>query len=569
MTCPPRLAKVAAPLAAALAGVLWFAWNGGLQAVAPGRIDFIMKGGDWAQHWLGWAFYRREALGFPLGSLHSLPFPVGTNTGYTDSNPWLALLLRPFLRGGEEAPQYIGLWLLGCFALQGFFGARVASRLVPGRTAAALGGVLFALSPVLLLRMGHDTLCAHFLLLAMLERHLAPMPDARGARRSLAFGAALGFVAAGIHPYLAAQVFALQVALVARAGLVERQVGWLVALSVLAGSFGVVFGALWAIGVLSTPAVMAAHGFGRFGADLLALVNPGSGSRLLPALPLELSGQREGYAWVGLGAALCLAGALAAAARREVRGRLAAAPWKRIAPLAVAVSVMAFFALSSEVSVAGHPVASLDRFYKDFMTFTGPFQASGRFIWPLHLSAIALAIALLGRVLAGRPRATALFLAAAVLVQLADLSPRDAPRFEATGWPRRSDPAWALAPVRHPHLSLYPAQIYAAGKACAQTPPEYGLDRWLPFAELAARLGMTFDSAYLARMDADAAYAYCREQRETIESGRIDPATVYLVWPPLLPVFARAGATCGRIGDDDVCVASAADDPFAAKLGGR
>jgi len=46
-------------LAAALAGLCWFAWAGGWRTLAPTAFDWM--GGDLIQHVMGWLFFRRSA----------------------------------------------------------------------------------------------------------------------------------------------------------------------------------------------------------------------------------------------------------------------------------------------------------------------------------------------------------------------------------------------------------------------------------------------------------------------------------------------------------------------------
>ena len=75
--------------------------------------------------------------------------------------------------------QFIGLWLAACFALQGYMGAALTSTVTKDPRQQLLGGYLFVLSPVLVARIAHDTLCAHWLLLGLLYVGLREYADAR------------------------------------------------------------------------------------------------------------------------------------------------------------------------------------------------------------------------------------------------------------------------------------------------------------------------------------------------------------------------------------------------------
>src|SRR5262244_4486755 len=69
--------------AGGLAGLLWLLAWAGSKVLNPTRIDWLISGGDWSQHLMGWLFFRNESPGLPLGRLDNLLYPVGTNIGYT------------------------------------------------------------------------------------------------------------------------------------------------------------------------------------------------------------------------------------------------------------------------------------------------------------------------------------------------------------------------------------------------------------------------------------------------------------------------------------------------------
>ena len=92
-------------------------------------------------------------------------------------DPLLAIpakVISPFL---PPDFQYVGLWLGWCFFLQGWFGVRIVQELSPDPLIRILGGCCFILDPVLLWRIGHDSLCADWLLLGLIWLHLQPWPQ--------------------------------------------------------------------------------------------------------------------------------------------------------------------------------------------------------------------------------------------------------------------------------------------------------------------------------------------------------------------------------------------------------
>ena len=160
---------------------------------------------DWVHHYFGWHYFRIEPWHWPPGTIRGYHAPIGSSIGMTDSIPLAAYVLKPFGRWLPATFQYLSLWWLLCFVLQGALGARLTSRASSSPVIQALGGALFVLLPMLLIRVGHAALCSHWLLLWPLL--IATRQGATRARPRE--WAALGVVAGLVHPYLAAMSLAL------------------------------------------------------------------------------------------------------------------------------------------------------------------------------------------------------------------------------------------------------------------------------------------------------------------------------------------------------------------------
>ena len=277
-------------------GVFWFLLSHGDRALNPQQVDWLMVG-DWSTHLMGWLFFRNEPWRLPLGAVPGLAWPLGTSVGFTDSTPLVALLLRPWAGVLPFPFQYIGPWLALCFFLQGFVGTRLTALFTPHPVARLLGGMLFALAPVLLWRMGHESLCAHWLLLGMFWVNLREWPDASAARRAVAVTFLLVGLSATIHPYLAAMLLGLGVAALTRLRWVDRTLGWRGWGLGLGGLVGMLLVLFWLLGYLGTRTPSGIEGFGDVSSDLLTLVNPMRWSRLLPTLPRRGGNTRALATW--------------------------------------------------------------------------------------------------------------------------------------------------------------------------------------------------------------------------------------------------------------------------------
>ncbi|WP_164007707.1 DUF6311 domain-containing protein [Pyxidicoccus trucidator] len=542
------------PLGAALVGVLTFLAMYGPAALDPTRLGWLMRD-DFSQHLLGWLFFRNSPPGLPLGAIPGYVHPLGTTLGYTDSLPWVGLLLRPFSALLPVDFQYIGPWMALCLGLQGAVGAWVARGMGARVPLQWLIGALLVLSPALLARMSmsHDALSAHWLIVLLVGLHLLPQRDARDAKRALGLGLLLCVLAAGIHPVLAAMVLALAVSLCVRTAL-EGQWGWRWPALAAGVDVAAVAGLLAGFGYFGMTGPLGAVGFGDFSADLATFLNPFgyrdiNWSRFLPNLR-RASGQYEGFGYLGvgglfaLGAALVLAGLRA----RDVR-RL----WRRWGPVAVVALGLAFFALSWRITWMGEQVADVSALYRPGLRWVEAFRASGRFVWPLYY------LVLLGSSLAllrlPKPASAPVLLALALTLQVLDVDLGGGRQAHEGGrWHPRPSDALREAARGRKHLVLYPPQSHdGSGRGCRAGPTDF--HRWAYRAYL---LGLTFNSGYVARLDDSRAQAYCLGLDADVQAGRLDPEIVYLSIPQRLGQFrAIPGTRCTQEEGLWMCVLDA------------
>ncbi|HEX7486440.1 MAG TPA: DUF6311 domain-containing protein [Vicinamibacterales bacterium] len=525
-------------------GLLWFLQIGGGPTLNPTNVGWVLSG-DLLQHWLGWLLFRNEPWTFPLGRLTAVPYPIGTTIGFTDSNPLVSLLLKPFSSLMPADFQFIGPWLAFCFIMQGYMGAALTSTVTKRPGQQVLGGWLVVLSPVLLARLGHDTLCAHWLLLGLMYLGLRAEPDPGSARRSAWLSTGAAMLASAIHPYLATMCWVLAQALYVRlwrSGLMTLARAGAAALATTAGMLAV-FGAIGYFG----KAQLGTMGFGSFSSDLLTLVDPAGFSRVLPSANLTPF-QWEGLGYLGLGGvALFVAAAVVLARRRPSMGKF-------IWPVVAACALMGLYALSSVVTLNGHKVLRVD-----WLTpRETPFRASGRFIWPLHYLALMFGVWGVTRGFGpGRQSIATALLAAAVALQAVDLKV-DPYRFSPKEFQQARLSNFNLAVGRYRHLALFPMQVLGV---CGD---RYEEDHAYRYMLLAYRLKTTYNSGIFARTPVKKVRAECRRMEESVTERRLDPQTIYVVSPAHLSRFKIAGAACGRFDGDWICVSHDSDERYRA-----
>lgn len=195
-------------MAGALAGVAFFLALYGVRVLDVTNADWILNSGaDPSQHYLGWQFYRGSELRLPyLGMSYNTVYPYRTSVLYSDSIPLLALHFKPFSALLPATFQYMGLWGLASFALQGLLAQKIAWRIsgaeergiaVQAGTVAA--SVLALLYPVLTIRMfAHTALAGNWLILLGLWLWLCCRG---GVVRSCLWWGLAGILCVGVHQY--------------------------------------------------------------------------------------------------------------------------------------------------------------------------------------------------------------------------------------------------------------------------------------------------------------------------------------------------------------------------------
>lgn len=551
---------------AALFGLAVFLFGyDGLRIANPTNVTWMLPGSDYAYHHAGWVFYRHAEWSlWPLGDIPDFQYPAGTTVGFMDGIPWVAVpmkLVAPLL---PEHWQYIGPWLGLCFTLQGWFGARLAQAIAPRicPVTAALAGAFFVISPILFVRLVHEALCAHFLLLAAIAQCIRP-----SRRWPRAAPLVLSAVTAGVHVYLTAMVLPLAIAALFRAwgdGAIRRA-PTAVALSVANVALVVALFA-WMGFFSSGSSDLEGGGFGIFTTDLLAPLNPGKYTHFLPSRGPRRGVSFEDPGYVGLGGMILGFSGIILLVVGRLR-REPPLPWRKTVPLLVATGLMALYAASPKISILGHVLVDLTPLYKPFGVVTGAFRMLGRFIWPTTYVLVAGGI---GVWVLRRPRLAPYVIAVALVAQMADLKHLIfKPVLRGAHAVRRWSPDWDLARGDFRHLALYPprcadSSYVCCGKEKSRRPP--GTDVYQ--ANLATRVGLTLNSGGSSRARRTLMMPYCDKLFADIAAGKLDRQTIYWVAKDKEEQFRKANpsAICKMLDGELACVAYDSRGPFRDKL---
>ena len=483
-------------LTGALLGALVFLILYGVRVLDPTCVDWILNNPspDPAQHYLGWVFYRRSGWHLPyLGANYSAIYPYRTSILYTDSIPLLAVLGK--LLGGVLPArfQYLGLWGLFCYAMQGGLAQVLIARVGgvrPGNTAknwaSVLGAGVLVLFPALNIRMfAHTALAANWLVLLALWLWLcAEQSENRptAAKLCLWWGI-LGLLCAGIHLYYLPMVGMVLVAACVQRALEKR--GPAAVVLPVASFCGAALAELFVLGAFAANFAGYSNGY-LSGADLANLFVPGLGA----------SWEQEIYAGLGttIAVVLALAGLL-------VQHKQAGAFFRRHKNVVIAALVLlvldAIAATGNTVTFAGRTLFTVP-IPQALMDFWAMFSSCARLAW---LAGMLLAVAACGLVLRfwqGAAAAVLLALCAAAqgFGQRAELAKRfaayhDAAYYESTT--QLTDTAWE--------------QLAASGQFThlAFASFDFEHDEFWDLAAFAADHGWTSNSFYMGHMDGNLA----------------------------------------------------------------
>lgn len=504
-------------------GAVAFAASLGLRLVDPQFVTWTFRE-DWSLNFFGWHLFRAGSWEWPLGATPLLRAPVGSSIGLTDSIPLLAFplkLLHPWL---PPAFQYLGLWILLSFILQGFWGV-LLMRLVTNRPMLQLlGAALLVMSPPLLFRINHTALTAHWLLLAALWVYFAQ--SGKPLHKLLRWWALIGGCAAATQPYLFLMVASILVASYARRIIIAPRQTLRACLHFAALS-GMCAFLLWQCGyfIVEDSTDLGAQGLGLLSLNLLAPFVPLQRSTLLPDGPIRLASQwqYEGYAYLGAG--MLLLGIVAVTC---VVVRAHGCRWRRSyfqhLPFVAACAFLTAVAVSPVVTFGSWTLFTYDPRWWGPLTV---YRSSGRMFWPVFYT---INLGILTAVVRLRYRYALPLLTMAVGVQAVDVSDsyRSARQYRDFEFHNPlQDSIWIVAPPHYKHLVLVPSNL------CDWQ----GIFDHTPFSLLAGQHHMSINAGMVGRSDSVKVTRHCEQMRQEWKSGAVSAEKLYVLRPELVSTF--------------------------------
>lgn len=349
----PRLVTVRTQAAVIMGSAVFGLWFLTPSVVWPGSTDWLRWGDmEFAQYI--WQYYRHTpVLQWPVTAVDSYGEGWGT---IFPSSAGIALvglplkLISPIL---PENFQFLGVWTLTCFVLQGFFADRLFAHFGLSALERLFGSLSILVAPVFTFRIGmtHLDLSAQWVVLAGLLLYFKD-----SVSRPLTRWLILIAVTICIHIYLFVLVISIGTAWVVKgrvSGSGQKQLRSGVHSATLMIITSVVM--WWFLGY--STFLGQAKGVGFFRLNTLAFFNPESGadmtySHVLSWLPLIhnrafFGEESEGFGFLGLIGVLGLLILAATSRRWFTKQRL-----RSIGPLLVSAIALMLVAVSQQVAVA-------------------------------------------------------------------------------------------------------------------------------------------------------------------------------------------------------------------------
>lgn len=375
--------KIVTTLFLTFVSILLFALVFGIKALNPTEIAWLMDvHHDWGTHYLGWAFYRGDEWSFPLGTIHSYNYPVGTNVGFTDSIPLLAIPFKLFASLLPEEFQYFGIWLLACFYLNGYFTIKILDNYKIDRKYSFFIAVLMICSPILIFRSLHPALCAHWLLLASIYyygKKSTPSNVFQINRNQIIILVLSGF----INPYLTAMVIGFNVILPLKQVFIDKSIPLKKGIIFPIAAFLLLIISWIFIGLINfnqSANLASVDDYNNYSLNLNALYNGRGFSAFFPDLPIYNPMQYEGFAYLGMGVMVLIGLGLFTLFffKMSIRNVL-----RTYSFLLILGFGMVLFALTNKVSYGNKIIFDFTiSGYYELLYQT--FRASGRFVWPMY-----------------------------------------------------------------------------------------------------------------------------------------------------------------------------------------
>ncbi len=371
-------------------GAIFFIYLYGLGSLNVSNLGYVLNvGGDAIQHQLGWEYYRDAAWSFPIGSIDGLASLYQTSVTLTDSIPIFAIFFKLISFMLPDSFQYIGIWTLVCYLLQGGFAALIFKKFTDSKAVAFLGTTFLIVSPMIIARaFTHESLAGQWIILLAIWQLLSFRNNDNFVKQTIGWTLTL-VVAVMVHPY-----FLPMAGLIMLISVIQNHSSW--SRTLLKAGIPAVVSVVtfWAIGGLmghGTESPVWDIVNGNYNADILSLVNPIISSAFVKQIAASPFDNSENLNYLGLGIILLIPVIFAlwtidmARAKKKLSdlwSSLKHSSTKRKILIIGLVSAMIIVAMGEPIRFAGKQLFTIPtpHFVESIWAM---FRSNGRLLWPI------------------------------------------------------------------------------------------------------------------------------------------------------------------------------------------
>lgn len=491
-----------------------------LFTINPSNTGWLLNARhDWGQHYLGWAFFRNDDWTYPLGSIKSWYYPMGTNVGLTDSIPLLAIFFKIFnpILGNDF--QYFGLWIFSCFILNGFFSNKILKHYNISLIIRLIIIVFMITNPVLLYRGLHPALCAQWLILASIYLYILNPIDKKNSYKITIYQGGLILLSGLIHPYLTFIIAGFAVIIPLKNYFLNIKTPILTNILIVLSTFILLVSNWHIVGLIGSSDSEVQNGYGLYSWNFNSFYNPDGFSSFLPQLQKVSPSQYEGYSYLGLGILLAIPIAFIISIFWIFKNKISKNQFISIGLFLLWLIPLSIFGISNVIT------------FNETILFTYPtpeiiiylgnvFRATSRFIWLLYYSLFLGTLIIIAKLKINN-YIKIVGLSLLLVIQIYDVKTFFTFRNLASGTysPPLTEAKWNSLFKHFDHVITYPVYEW-------QTVNHYD---YQDFGYLAAKNGAIITNAYVARADVKGEEKYKNEVLENILNDSIDNKTIYIV----------------------------------------
>ncbi len=391
----------------------------GFKVLNPTNTNWIFSdNGDIMQHYVGWEAYRFGDWIFPLGLTNTISYPTNISVIYTDSIPILALFFKLISFMLPKTFQYLGLYGLLCFILQGILSAKIIRKFTDSKLNIIIVSILFTIIPSMIFRMFyHTSLASQWLLLLSLET-LFLYNDYKENKKIYYIWALISFLVSTIHIYYLLMCGIILIGYILLDILNTKKIKRSILLLVtylLVALFSIwIFGGFINLGTNDN----FGFGLGLFSYNLNGLINSQGWSIFIDKLPM-IPEQYEGFSYLGLGVIILIIISTILTIIWFIKDKDSLKEHKNLTISLIFISLISvFIALSPKAYIGQYLLYDL-KLPNIINNLWEVFRSTGRLVWPvIHILTLLSVIIIVKRL---NWRHACLILSICTFIQIIDI----------------------------------------------------------------------------------------------------------------------------------------------------